>query len=128
VTRADFEGWLERYQAAWKTDDPGQIAALFSEDATYSTLPFREPKRGRDAIVAWWISQGDSQNQWRFDRERLVVDGKTAVVQGLTTYASVDNQPEAVFSNIWLIRLDPDGCANSFAEWWIQRPDRPSAP
>jgi hypothetical protein len=45
------------------------------------------------------------------------------VVQGLTTYASADDQPEAVFSNIWVIRLDPDGRANSFAEWWVQRPD-----
>ena len=123
MTRADFDVWLERYLAAWKSDDPEQIAALFSEDATYSTLPFREPKRGRDAIVAWWISQGDSRNEWRFERERLVVDGKTAVVQGLTTYAAADDQPEAVFSNIWVIRLDPSGRANYFAEWWVQRPD-----
>lgn len=123
MTRTDFEQWLDRYQAAWKTDDPAQIGALFTDDATYSTLPFREPKRGRDAIVAWWISQGDSQNQWRFESARLVVEGETGVVQGLTMYPASGSSPEAVFSNIWVIRLAPGGRATSFDEWWIHRPE-----
>jgi uncharacterized protein (TIGR02246 family) len=123
MTRTDFERWLDRYQAAWKTDDPGQISALFTDDATYSTLPFREPKRGRDAIVAWWVAHADSQNDWSFEVERLVVDGEIGVVQGLTTYAAADGSPEAVYSNIWVISLAPDGRATAFAEWWVQRPD-----
>ena len=123
MTRADFDTWLDRYQAAWRTDDPAQIGALFTDEATYTTLPFREPKRGRDAIVAWWVSQGDSQNQWRFESERLVVEGENGVVQGLTTYPAHDDEPEEVYSNIWVIRLAPDGRATSFAEWWVQRPD-----
>ena len=123
MTRADFDKWLDHYQAAWRTDDPAQIGALFTDEATYTTLPFREPKRGRDAIVAWWVSQGDSQNQWRFESERLVVEGENGVVQGLTTYPAHDDEPEEVYSNIWVIRLAPDGRATSFAEWWVQRPD-----
>lgn len=123
MTRTDFEQWLDAYRAAWKTDDPGQIGALFTDDASYTTLPFREPRRGRDAIVAWWISQGDSKNEWRFELERLVVEGDTGVVQAVTTYPAVDDQPDAVFSNVWVIRLAPDGRASSFAEWWVQRPD-----
>jgi ketosteroid isomerase-like protein len=123
VTRADFDKWLDRYQAAWRSDDAAQIGALFTDDATYTTLPFREPKRGRDAIIAWWVSQGDSQNQWRFESERLVVEGETGVVEGLTTYPAHDDEPEEVYSNIWVIRLAPDGRATSFAEWWVQRPE-----
>jgi len=123
MSRTDFEQWLDHYQAAWKTDDPAQIGALFTDDATYTTLPFREAKRGRDAIVTWWVSQGDSQNQWRFESERLVVEGETGVVQGLTTYPAHDDESEEVYSNIWVIGLAPDGRATSFAEWWVQRPD-----
>ncbi len=123
MTRTDLERWLDAYEAAWKTDDPAQIGALFTDDASYTTYPFREPRRGRDTIVAWWVSQGDSKNEWRFERERLVVEEDTGVVQGLTTYPASESSPEAVFSNIWLIRLAPDGRASSFAEWWVQRPD-----
>lgn len=123
MTRTDFEQWLNAYEAAWKTDDPEQIGALFADDASYTTYPFREPKRGRDAIVAWWISQGDSTNEWRFDTERVIVEGDTGVVQGVTTYPASASSPEAVFSNIWVIQLAPDGRASTFAEWWVQRPD-----
>ena len=35
----------------------------------------------------------------------------------------VHQAPEGVFSNIWVIRLAPDGRASSFAEWWVQHPD-----
>lgn len=123
MSRADFEQWVDRYQAAWRTDDPRQIGALFTEDATYLTLPFREPWRGRDEIVKNWLAQGDSQNEWTFEGELLAAEGDTGVVQGLTTYAATDASPEAVYGNIWVVHLTPDGRASSFAEWWIQKPD-----
>ena len=123
MTRRDFEQWLDRYQAAWRSDDPEQIGALFTEDATYLTLPFREPWRGREVIVKNWLAHGDSQNEWTFEGGLLAAEGDTGVVQGLTTYAATEASPEAAYSNIWVFRLAPDGRASSFAEWWIQRPD-----
>jgi len=122
MTRADFEQWLERYRAAWTTDDPQQIGALFTEDATYSPWPFSKPWEGREAIVGKWVERGDSKDPWRFDSELIAVEGDTGVVKGLTTYPAHDEQPEDAYSNIWVIRLEPDGRARSFAEWWIQRP------
>jgi hypothetical protein len=122
MTRADFEQWLERYRAAWTTDDPQQIGDLFTEEATYSPWPFSKPWEGREAIVAKWIERGDSKDPWRFESELLAVEGDTGVVKGLTTYPAHDDEAEDAYSNIWVIRLEPDGRARSFAEWWIQRP------
>lgn len=123
MSRTDFERWLDAYRAAWKTDDPEQIGALFTEDATYLTLPFREPWRGREAIVAKWIEHGDATDEWLFESEIVAVEGETGVVRGTTTYPAQGDDPEAVYSNIWVIRLADDGRASSFAEWWVQRPD-----
>ena len=122
MERRDVERWLERYRAAWTTDDPQDIAALFTEDATYAPRAFGKPWEGREAIVAKWIEHGDSEDRWQFESEILAVEGDTAVVRGLTTYPAHDNEPEEVYSNIWVIRLAPDGRASSFAEWWMQRP------
>jgi hypothetical protein len=122
MTRADFEQWLERYRAAWTTDDPQQIGDLFTEEATYSPWPFSKPWEGREAIVAKWIERGDSKDPWRFESDLLAVEGDTGVVKGLTTYPAHDDEAEDAYSNIWVIRLEPDGRARSFAEWWIQRP------
>ena len=122
VDRAAMESWLSGYRHAWETDDPDDVAALFTEDATYSPRPFSKPWEGRDTIVARWIDRGDSKNPWRFDSEVLAVEGDTGVIKGLTTYAAHDDEAEDAYSNIWVVRLAPDGRARSFAEWWVQRP------
>ena len=122
MDRSDVGRWLTAYRGAWETDDPGAIAALFTEDATYAPRPFGKPWQGRDEIVANWIELGDSKNSWQFESEIIAVDGDTAVVRGLTTYPAHDNEPEEVYSNIWVVRLAPDGRARSFAEWWVQLP------
>ena len=120
--RAAVEAWLAGYRKAWATDDPADIAALFTEDATYSPWPFSRSWEGRDAIVAKWIERGDAKDPWQFESEVLAVDGDTGVIRGLTTYPAHGDEAEDAYSNIWVIRLAPDGRASSFAEWWVQRP------
>jgi uncharacterized protein (TIGR02246 family) len=120
--RASVEAWLAAYRHAWSTDDPEDVAALFTEDATYSPWPFSKPWEGRDAIVARWIERGDSKDPWQFEGDVVAVEGDTGVIRGLTTYPAHDDEAEDAYSNIWVVRLAPDGRARSFAEWWVQRP------
>jgi ketosteroid isomerase-like protein len=122
--RTAVEGWVAAYRRAWETDDPTDIAALFTEDATYSPSPFSKPWRGRDAIVDEWIKRGDSSALPAFEHEVIGADGPVGVIEGLTTYAATDKTPEAVYGNIWVVKLAPDGRATSFAEWWMQRPEK----
>ena len=122
--RAAVESWVAAYRQAWASDDPADIAALFTDDATYSPSPFSESWRGRDAIVAEWIQRGDSGSPWAFEHEILAADGPVGVIQGLTTYGATDKNPETVYGNIWIVTLAPDGRASSFAEWWMQQPEK----
>ncbi len=46
MTRSDFEHWLERYRAAWKSDDAAHIGPLFTEDASYTS--YRSASRSVD--------------------------------------------------------------------------------
>jgi uncharacterized protein (TIGR02246 family) len=115
------EAWLERYQEAWRTDDPRLIEELFSEDAVYHTGPWDEPWRGRDQIVAGWIERGDSSLEWEFKYEVLALAGEVAVIQGWTTYRG-EGEPDEEFSNIWLLRFAPGGSVEEFREWWVERP------
>ena len=121
MSRTDFEHWLAAYRDAWGTDNPAQIGALFTEDATYAPSPFSDAWEGHEAIVRNWIERGDSKIPWQFESELVAIEGDTGVVRGLTTYPPHGDEKEKVYSNIWVIRLAPDGRATSFAEWWVQR-------
>src|SRR5437867_3961985 len=48
--------WMEAYRAAWISNVPSEVAALFTEDAVYAVSPFTEPWTGRDEIVRRWVA------------------------------------------------------------------------
>ena len=47
--------WVDAYLTAWASNDPADVEALFTADATYRHRPYRPPVVGRDAIVADWL-------------------------------------------------------------------------
>jgi ketosteroid isomerase-like protein len=126
MDRAGVEQWIAAYKEAWKSDDPDQVAALFTEGATYSPFPWpREQNKwqGRDTIVEKWIGHGDSKVGWRFEHEVLAVEGDTAVIEGWTSYDRGEGEPwDEAYANVWLVRFADDGRAREFREWWVQRP------
>jgi uncharacterized protein (TIGR02246 family) len=111
----DVQAWVERYVVAWRSNDPDDIAALFTDDATYSTGPFDEIVSGRDAIVQSWIKNKDEPGTWNFDFQVLAIADDLGIVTGRTDYSA----PERHYANLWLIRLDDDGRARAYAEWWM---------
>ena len=115
MDRTDVERWVEAYVRAWDSNAPDDIGALFGDDAEYLTAPYREPWRGRDAIVAGWIDRKDEPGEWSFDWDVIGVDGRRGFVQGTTTYGS-----EGDYANLWVIDLEEDGRASRFVEWWME--------
>ena len=110
------EGWVDRYVRAWSSNDPGEIGDLFTDDARYYTAPYRQPWSGREAIVEGWLDRKDLPGQWGFRYEVLGTSGDLAFVRGWTTYPEDD---PAEYSNLWVIRLGPDGRCSEFIEWWM---------
>lgn len=108
--------WVDRYVAAWSTNDPDDIAALFSEDARYHTAPHREPWTGHDDIVRGWLGRKDDQGDWGFDYDVLAVTADLAFVQGHTDYRTEGLS----YSNLWVLRLGDDGRCTEFTEWWME--------
>jgi len=114
VNMDDVEAWVDRYVQAWTTNDPQEIAALFTEDAVYYTAPHREPWSGREAIVREWLAAKDEPGAWEFRYAPLAVAGDLAFVRGWTAYRG-----ESSYSNLWVIRLAPYGRCSEFTEWWM---------
>lgn len=111
----DLAAWLDGYVRAWTTNEPADIDRLFADDATYATAPYREPWRGRKAIVAGWLEHRDVPKGWSFRFEILGVAGDIGFVRGRTTYAD----PPTAYANLFVLRLDADGRCVEFTEWWM---------
>jgi len=110
--------WMEKYIAAWTTNEPDDIRALFTEEAVYATRPHdKDPWRGREQIVDRWLEARDEPEDWTFDWSVLGADGGLAFVQGFTRY--LGDRPG--YDNLWVIRLEPDGRASEFTEWFMER-------
>lgn len=114
-----IEAWVDAYRKAWESNDPDDIRALFTDDAEYRTDPWSEPWRGKEEIVAGWLARADEPGETTFEWSLLAVTDELAIVQGTTVYADGG----ATYSNLWVVRLDDDGRAKAFTEWWMDQAD-----
>ncbi|MER6946685.1 nuclear transport factor 2 family protein [Nonomuraea sp. NPDC000554] len=110
--------WIDGYVRAWNSNDPDDIAALFSDDAVYFTEPYSSPWHGREEIVSNWLARKDQPGETTFTWHPVSVADDLSVIQGVTTY------PDKTFSNLWVIRFGPDGRCREFTEWWMEHDSR----
>jgi hypothetical protein len=125
VDEAAVAGWLDRYIAAWRSYDPSEIGALFSEDATYRYHPWdvgADVVVGREAIVASWLDEPDPSGSWAAEYQPWLVEANRAVAVGTSRYAASGDEPEAVYDNVFLLRFDDAGCCAELTELYMLRP------
>ena len=123
MTNADVQSWLDAYIDAWRRNERQPILDLFTEDATYSYGPYREPVRGAAAIADDWLANPDPPDSWAAEYKPIAVEGNTAVVNGRSRYFNDDRRTlRTEYDNIFVIRFDGAGRATEFAEWFMEMP------
>ncbi|GAA3114137.1 nuclear transport factor 2 family protein [Nonomuraea salmonea] len=78
--------WIEGYVRAWNSNDPDDIAALFTESAVYYPEPFSRPWQGRDEIISQWLGRQDKPGEADFQWHPVCVTDDVSIIQGVTTY------------------------------------------
>jgi hypothetical protein len=117
--------WMDRYVAAWASNDHQRIADLFGPDAVYYANPYDEPLRGGDAIADAWLEDPDAEGTWAADYHPMLVDGDVGVATGTSTYFNGPGGPaEHVFHNIFVLTFDDAGRCAEYREWYMLEPKR----
>jgi uncharacterized protein (TIGR02246 family) len=113
-----FSAWLTAYFDAWRSNDPRDVEALFTEDAVYYVSPFKEPRRGRDAIVAAWVDDPSDQSEVQSRFEVLAVDGNVGIAHWWVSalYRVPPKRHET--DGILLITFDEQGRCTDHREWF----------
>ena len=111
-----LDDWMDAYVEAWTSNDPYDIAGLFTPDAVYDPQTADGERHGQDEIIAWWQEIDDDPDNWDFQWQPLVETEDLAVVTGTTRYL----EPAASYRNLFLIRFDAEGLCTDFTEWYIE--------
>jgi len=131
VDRTDAQAWLDRYVAAWLSYDADDIASLFTEDVLYRYHPYDDPIVGREAVVASWLGEANSDGASTRDApgtyaaqyEPVAVDGEIVVATGMSSYRErLDGPIVRVYHNCFVMRFDAEGRCLEFTEYYIRRP------
>ena len=109
--------WIEKYKKAWASNEPDDIRALFTIDATYAYSPNGENWDGHDEIVASWLEGKDEPGDCTFEYWVVIENEDVGIVQGVTDYSPSGGD---VYDNLWVIRFAGE-LASEFTEWYIKR-------
>lgn len=114
LTAGDVEDWAERYFRAWVSNDPAEVAALFSEEAVYHYGPFRPPAEGRAEIVRRWV--GNAQQDVHATHRLVAINGDTAVIHWGVVFRDADGP--AAMDGILIVRFDDELRCVEHREWY----------
>jgi len=126
ITTDQLSEWLRRYFHAWVTNDPAEVAALFSEDAVYYYSPFKEPSRGRTDIVEKWVSDPEGQSDITTQFETLAVEGNLGIAHWnvkFRSHAGKTRRNEA--DGILLLHFNSELECTEHREWFSHREIEP---
>jgi SnoaL-like domain len=110
------EEWAERYARAWEEADDNAVGALFTEDATYRSDPFKEPYRGRDGIRRYWREVTATQANVEVAVGRTLAIESRALVEWWTQMDS-DGTP-VTLPGALILDFDERGLCRALREYW----------
>jgi len=112
---AAVRAWVDAYERAWRTPGIATLAALFTDDATYSMDPYDESVQGLDAIGALWDRERVGPVEpFTMSSDVVAVDGDTGVVRVEVAY---HDERQQEYRDLWIIRFADDGRCRAFEEW-----------
>lgn len=107
--------WVEDDERAWRSAGTGELAGLFTANATYLLSPSEVPVAGLAAIARMWDEPREGPGEvFTLSTEIVAVDGDTAVVRADVHDGGPVHQE---YRDVWILRLEADGRCSWFEEW-----------
>ena len=125
-TRAAAARWARAWTDAWQALDADPIVALYADEATLSTEPFRQPYLGRDGVRAYVIRVFGEEEDPRVWVAEPIVDGDRAAV---SWWASLrEDGADSTLAGTSVLRFDREGLVVEQWDAWNALPERRSPP
>jgi ketosteroid isomerase-like protein len=111
--------WADEWRRAWTEHDSDRVAALYADDATFRTSPFRDPQDPGE--YSTWAFADEESPEVRFG-EPIAVSGDRAVVEWWTIAKT--GGEDLTLAGVSLLRFDNAGLVAEEHGYWNEQPGR----
>ena len=125
-TRAAAARWASTWQRCWEALDADHIVALYADDATYSSQPFREVYRGRAGVREYVAGAFADESDVRAWFGEPVVDGDRAAVGWWAALREAGQQ--VTLAGTSTLRFDANGLVSDQWDAWNMTVGRTEPP
>lgn len=117
-TRHAAQRFADTWQHGWTHHDTDAIIALYHDDATHTSMPFRPPHQGKQAIADYihWSFTDETDPHVTFATP--IVDGDHAAIE-FRVHAHDHGKPITIAGCVFA-RFNPDGLATHTRDYWHQ--------
>ena len=120
------ESWLQRYTTAWRENDLALAAGLFADHVEYSFDPFRQPIKGRHAVLEYWRQAFAGQRDLRLSVRLWAATADAAAAEWWAAFER--DGANLTLSASLLLRFDDQGRCVELHEHWLQHDARLEPP
>jgi ketosteroid isomerase-like protein len=124
---AAARAWVEGWSKGWPAQDAEAIAALYAEDASFRSHPFREPHRGAAGVrdyCEWAFADEERPTECWFGEPRFTAGG--AVVEYWAIITSEGK--EHTLAGISVLDFAADGRVQAQRDYWSMEEGRRERP
>ena len=125
-TRLTVNRWIRNYTKAWLKKDAKAIAALFTEDAVYSSNPFRPVTHGRKSILDYTLGALDVGQVYEVRFGKPVVEGSQAAVEYWTTMK--EKVEDVTLAGSVMLHFAKNGLCKELHDYWVLQTGKIQAP
>jgi len=118
--------WIDGWYRAWLAKDSDAIAALYSDDAVFRSLPFREPHLGQKGIAAYAQGSFESEEPDRVWFGEPVAGAGRAAVE-YWAILLVEGKPWTL-AGTSILRFASDGRCEEQRDYWVMEQGRREPP
>src|SRR5437763_2973750 len=115
VTREAARRWATVWERAWKSHDVAAISALYAEDASFQSHPFRAPEPAPEYVGRVFADEASAEPRF----SEPIVDGERVVVEWRAKVRLKDGGEEALVG-VSLLRFNGEGLVLSQLDIWCQ--------
>jgi hypothetical protein len=110
--------WAQTWSVGWPAKDVEAMAAFYAPEATYLSVPFRDPDRGVDGVRSYLTKEFGVESEIECRFASPVVDGARAAIEWWASW--IEGGEELTMAGATFLTFDDDGLITDHRDYWNQ--------